>query len=265
MTRGTARVIAERLWERIKAGDFETGERRPQLPKVRDLAAEFKTTRATVDRAIRQLEATGVLEVIQGSGVYIRRPVFIRRHLYATTRLEYRRSIAGEDGPSFEEMTGANEVDVIPEYERRPAPPDIAKLLQVSLDEPVLVRTFRYEVDGQPHQIARSYMRTQLADAAGLTSPDVERKGVGTMVWLRRAGVELGFSLGLVHSRLPTPDEARELAIPPGTSVNEPWRALYPVGADEEVDAAVEVAVSVVRGDQVEYAWRVDFDEEGPS
>lgn len=262
MTRGKAKEIAGYLRGRLAAGEYDREGQRPKLPTVRDLATEFDTTRATVDRAIRMLEAGAVVEVIQGSGIYGRLDIALERDLDESTRSEFRRAKAGQPGPSFEEMTGANPVKVDPEYDWRPPPEPVAALLHLPPHADVLVRTFRYAIKGVPHQVARSYLPIATANAAGLTSPDRERPGVGTINYLLDAGVDLGFARRRMRSRLPSPDEIRELSLPPGTDVNEPWRILYTRGANEQTDAAVEVSMAVVRADQVVYVWRIDFEED---
>ncbi len=61
--------VANRLASDIRAGRFVTGQR---LPAERDLAQRFEVSRPTVREAIIALEIIGLVEVRQGSGVYVR-------------------------------------------------------------------------------------------------------------------------------------------------------------------------------------------------
>lgn len=61
--------VAEQLSERIHAGEFKLGER---LPPERELARLFSVSRPTIREAITTIEVMGLVEVRQGSGVYVR-------------------------------------------------------------------------------------------------------------------------------------------------------------------------------------------------
>jgi DNA-binding GntR family transcriptional regulator len=62
-------VIAERLRERIAAGEFPPGT---QLPTGRELAAEFDVAPNTVLAAIRELRDEGLVASQQGRGTFVR-------------------------------------------------------------------------------------------------------------------------------------------------------------------------------------------------
>jgi GntR family transcriptional regulator len=62
----TDRVEAE-LRARIEAGEWAPGE---QLPSVAKLATEHKTSRATMNRAIRRLADAGLLTVVPNWGTF---------------------------------------------------------------------------------------------------------------------------------------------------------------------------------------------------
>ncbi len=55
----------EQIAERVRHGDFGTGDR---LPSERDLAAALRVSRPTLREAVRVLSEAGVLEVRSGSG-----------------------------------------------------------------------------------------------------------------------------------------------------------------------------------------------------
>lgn len=61
--------IAETLSGEIIAGKYELGQR---LPSERELSSRFEVSRPTVREALIALEVDGFVEVVTGSGVYIR-------------------------------------------------------------------------------------------------------------------------------------------------------------------------------------------------
>lgn len=62
--------IIEQLERLIREGDYQPGDR---LPPERELAKIFSVSRAAVREAMSALAATGLLEIRQGSGIYLRR------------------------------------------------------------------------------------------------------------------------------------------------------------------------------------------------
>lgn len=70
MPRGPQRpseTVAAGLRERIQAGEWEPGE---ALPTVAALAAHYDVARATVTRALRTLEAEGLVSIIPRWGTF---------------------------------------------------------------------------------------------------------------------------------------------------------------------------------------------------
>lgn len=62
------RLIAERIAEKIRSGEFPVGAR---LPAERDLAEALQVSRSSVREALIALELSGLVEVRVGSGVYV--------------------------------------------------------------------------------------------------------------------------------------------------------------------------------------------------
>lgn len=60
--------IADRMTADIKRGVYRRGQR---MPSERDLAEQHKVSRPTIREAIIALELSGLVEVRQGSGVYV--------------------------------------------------------------------------------------------------------------------------------------------------------------------------------------------------
>ncbi|WP_195132852.1 GntR family transcriptional regulator [Nocardia amamiensis] len=237
------REIAADLRRRVDTGEWPPGE---TLPSMRELASHYAAnSHATVNRAIMHLI---------GEGILITDPLAPRRGVRVRARPRLVRAIdahfAGDGADrTFEASTGADDVDVQITYTRQ-APTDVAEMLG---NEPVLVRTFRYLIQGTPHQIMRSWMPESVANRAGLRSPDDEVPGKSTNTWLTEAGVQLKHVVLTIESRLPTEEEARDLAMPTALPVMVRNRTVY----DTDLVAA-ETSTTIVVADQIVY--RAEFD-----
>jgi DNA-binding FadR family transcriptional regulator len=68
-TRSYEQIVAQ-IEEMIRAGRLRIGDK---IPSERELAERFQVSRVVVRESIRHLEARNIIEVLQGSGTYIRR------------------------------------------------------------------------------------------------------------------------------------------------------------------------------------------------
>jgi GntR family transcriptional regulator len=75
------------------------------------------------------------------------------------------------------------------------------------------------------------------------------------------AGLRLGMESLRIESRMPTPAESAELAIPPGTPVFERHRRLWTARPERR---PVEVGFQVVPADRVAYLLDVDLEAVQP-
>ncbi|MDC7684605.1 FCD domain-containing protein [Asticcacaulis sp. BYS171W] len=66
-------VIGESLSERIRAGEFSLGGR---LPPERELAEAYNVGRTVIRDALVMLEVKGLVEIRQGSGIYVTRRAY---------------------------------------------------------------------------------------------------------------------------------------------------------------------------------------------
>lgn len=62
-------LLARRLSESIRAGDYRAGDR---LPSIAEMARRFQVSPPTVREAVRMLEGRRMLELRQGAGVFVR-------------------------------------------------------------------------------------------------------------------------------------------------------------------------------------------------
>ena len=245
--------LAARLRALIADGTHAPGER---LPTVAELMTTYQLkSRGTLDRALRDLEASGLITVRHGAGIFVRKDAPVTRDLAGGLRLEHRRAMSGDKTSGlFEAMTGVK-TGVTCEYAQTPCPVKAARALGLPPWEPVLMRQFRYATAGKPHQITCSYMALATASAAGLTGPGSETPGTGTMAQLHAAGITITRVALTVAARMPDAAETSTLAIRPGTPVFELWRTMY------AGDTPAEVSAAVVPADRITYLLNVDLGE----
>lgn len=247
-----AEQIAADLRRRIATGEIEGGT---QIPTIRRLMLTYSArSKGPVERALRTLEAEGLLFVRQGSGAFVRVRHVVHRDLADGLVVEFQRALAGDTSEGlFEAMTGTDDVVVKSTYAYVRANERVAASLQVDPGTVLLERTFRHVVKGDRHQTARSYMTADLADRAGLVDAKQERPGVGTVLQLLRAGVTVETARFTIEARMPTPEEADDLEMPPGTPVVEAWRVL------KVADHPVEASQGIIRSDLIGYYLDVDL------
>lgn len=258
------RAIATDLRGRIDRGEWVAGD---QLPTNRELMEHYRTTsQATVARAIGALVAEGVLvsdPAAPRHGVHVRSRHLVRRDLVAGLRMEYERAVAGDNadgsgGGLFEAATGTEpgHLDVQISYDADSASNTVAEALGIPTQTALLCRTFRYVIDGTPHQLVTSYMTREVSEAAGLTSPADEQVGRGTIAQLRGGGIHVDSVIIDMEARLPSEAEVQELAIPTGVPVFAHQRIMR-TGRQP-----VEVSFAIVPGDRVSYTLNVQLGTE---
>ncbi|MBF6189117.1 MULTISPECIES: GntR family transcriptional regulator [Nocardia] len=231
--------IAAGLRSRVAAGEWRPGE---QLPSMRRLADEYGVgSHAPVNRAIMVLVSEGILTTDPAAprrGVRVRSTQVLTRDLFGNSVLPL----------TFEDETGADGVEVTVTYDWVEATADLATSLQVSEGTELLARTFRYTLDGTPHQVAREYMRADLARECGLTGPDAEVPGRNTAMWLERAGIHLHREHLVLLTRNPTAEERDALAVPIGVPVYEKTLTTY-----DESDSPLDTRRILVVADRIIY------------
>src|SRR5262249_12819441 len=151
-----------------------------------------------------ELRSEGLIEVEHGRGAYVRRRPPIRR--LAFDRFARRHRKAGQAAYLAEMESEGRPADVeIIRVGREPVLTDPAERLRLREGDPVLVRVRRYLSDGQPMEIATSYVPWTLAEGTPMTDPNPGPGGIYAR--LEENGHELGFFTEDVIARMPTPDE----------------------------------------------------------
>lgn len=219
--RAVYRQIADHLRASMVRGRLHAGE---QLPSESQLMEHYGVARMTIRNALRVLQDEGLITAEHGRGVYVRARPPVRR--LASDRFAQRHRKEGKAAFTIEaEQAGATpSVDMIMVSEAAPAP-DVAGRLKLTDGDLVIERSRRYSLDGRPVETAVSYIPADLATGTRIADPNPGPGGIYAR--LEEAGHTLERFTEEVTARMPTPDEARALALPPGVPVFRLLRTAY--------------------------------------
>lgn len=211
--RAVFRQIADHLREAISRGRLREGE---QLPSETQLMEHYGVARMTIRNALRILQDEGLTTTEHGRGVYVRSRPPVRR--LASDRFAQRHRKEGKAAflAESEQIAATPLVDMIKVREARP-PAEVADRLDVEDDAKVVERSRRYSLDGRPVETAVSYIPADLARGTPIADPNPGPGGIYAR--LEESGHTLERFTEEVSARMPTPEEARTLALPPGVPV----------------------------------------------
>jgi DNA-binding GntR family transcriptional regulator len=247
--------IAASLRARIEAGEWAPGS---NLPRMQDLAAEYRANRDTIARAVAKLEGAGLVWAVPRRGTVVRygltRPRRTRGNIV-------KRNIAtGSPGYSFPAASGTevwgHHIPPSATIEAL-ADPRIARMLGVPQGSPVL-RRFRVTgpVTEPPFEICISWIHPRGVEDA----PEVAQQEPGPGGWLYRlekAGHGPIEWMEIHRTRLPSSEEAALLQIP----VVLPILEIARVGRSARDGKPIEVTIYVIPGDRVETAIVLERDQ----
>ena len=233
--RAVYKQIADHLRDAIGQGRLAPGD---QLPSEAQLMAHYGVARMTARNALRLLQDEGLITAEHGRGVYVRARPPVRR--LASDRFAQRHRKEGKAAFDIEaEQHGVTpQVDQLTVTEAT-APPEVADRLKVSENSPVLVRNRRYLLDGRPVETAISYVPADLARGTPIADPNPGPGGIYAR--LEEQGNTLERFTEEVSARMPTPEEVRRLALPPGVPVFRLVRTAYDIDG-----RAVEVCDTIM-------------------
>ena len=226
--------------ERLGPGD--------QLPSEAQLMAHYGVARMTARNALRLLQDEGLITAEHGRGVYVRARPPVRR--LASDRFAQRHRKDGKAAflAEAEESGARPDVDMIKVSTAKP-PAEVAGLLRLGGKERVVIRSRRYLLDGRPVETAVSYIPAGLAEGTAITDPNPGPGGIYAR--LEESGHTLERFTEEVSARMPSPDEARALALPPGVPVFRLVRTAY-----DTDDRPVEVCDTIMAAD----AYLLEYD-----
>lgn len=212
------------------------------MPSERALMDECRAARGTVRQAIALLKSEGLIDIEHGRGAFVRRrpPTrrvahdrFARRHR-AAAQAVYLAELAAEGRSADVEVLEVGAAD---------APDDIVERLQLGEARKALIRRRRYLADGDPMELATSYVPWNMAKGTPMTEPNPGPGGIYGR--LEESGHELGRFTEEVAARMPSPAETRALRLTAGTPVITVVRTAY----DTE-GIPVEVCDTVMAADR---------------
>ena len=213
--------IADFLRSSIARGRLHEGD---QLPSEAQLMQQFGVARMTIRNAIRLLQDEGLVVSEHGRGVYVRNRPPVKR--LASDRFARRHRKEGKAAfiTEAEQVGGSPQVDMIDVREGRP-PAEVADRLKLPDDAVTVIRSRRYSLDGRPVETAVSYIPGDIARGTPIGVPNPGPGGIYARL------EELGHTLERftedVTARMPSPEEARVLNLPPGVPVFRLVRTAY--------------------------------------
>jgi GntR family transcriptional regulator len=233
--RAVYKQMADHLRAAIAQGRLNAGD---QLPSEAQMMAHYGVARMTARNALRLLQDEGLITAEHGRGVYVRARPPVRR--LASDRFAQRHRKEGKAAFDIEaEQHGAvPQVDQLTVTQTTP-PAEVADRLQISDKDPVVVRNRRYLLDGKPVETAISYVPADLAKGTPITDPNPGPGGIYAR--LEEQGHTLERLTEEVSARMPTPEEARRLVLPPGVPVFRLVRTAYDIDG-----RAVEVCDTIM-------------------
>jgi GntR family transcriptional regulator len=132
-------------------------------------------------------------------------------------------------------------------------PPEIAERLRLQPEDQALIRRRQMYADGQPMQLATSYVPWSFAEGTRMVEQDSGPGGIYSR--LADVGHRPTRFTEEVATRMPTPEEARFLRLADPQPIFNLFRTAY----DEE-GRPVEVCEHVMAGDRwlLAYEWAAD-------
>ena len=217
------------------------------LPSGNQLMERFGVARHTVQNAIDQLRAEGLVFSVAGRGWFVseRRPVT----RLARNRLSAAERAAGRGTFLSDAATGGWAPAVTVKTYREAVPADVAPLLDIALRTDVAVRERVMRADAEVVQLATSWIPVDIAEAARLEQTDTGAGGMYARI--EEAGWTLTHFTELVAARPPRPREADQLQLPGSYPVLEVTRVAY------AGDRAVEVNRMVMSSERYQLVYQI--------
>jgi len=233
--------IAAELRRRLDADltPYPVGSR---LPGHSQLTAEFSVGRGVLTEALGLLALEGRIRIADRSGALVLDPAAPPQPVDVGGQVR-----RNELGYIFNAAAGHWRPTVPPTRRWLPAPPHIARLLNVPIGSDVLERHRIVGPDGHPVQIADSYLPADVARGTVLEAASTGPGGIydrlehdfghGPITWHPRIGAAAA-----------TPDQARDLGVSRGT----PLLVLTRISISGTSGRPVEVTITYLDGHRFE-------------
>ncbi|MFK4091094.1 GntR family transcriptional regulator [Kribbella sp. NPDC020789] len=257
--------LYEQLRRQIEEGHLNPGD---HIPPERELVAQTQFSRATVRRALRELEQAGLIMAGAGSkGRTVRQRFRIE---FDMSKFELGAYVDDPEQGIDQWKAGVRNAgwtdhQVVAGVDQLPAPRDIAEFLDVDPGQ-VVVRRRRLRSISKPDQgipemvamIADTWTPMDIAEMkvngrAPLLSPDDTTLPGGIYHALGFRQVKF---IDRISARMPTDEETELMGLPPGTAVGQHAR----IGIDT-TGRRVRVLVQTWAGDRQEITYEHDVPE----
>lgn len=242
--------LAGKLRELIAAGEYAPGD---TVPPEKKLCETFGVSRTTVRRALIALTAEGMLDEGHGRlGRQVRdsRPlVFHATRSESLARAEERR-VLGTDAWVTDAAEQGRKPGQALSVSIEDATPAIARWLGLEAGARVVVRHRLRSLDGSPHDTADSYYDAAIAEGTLIAQPADIPQGVIAYMAAELGHVQERYA-DEVTARMPAPDEAHRLRIPPGVPV------IVQARTGHTAVRPVRVTVTAWPADRVRLLWEV--------
>lgn len=216
------RRIAADLRDAIRTGELQPGAR---LPTEQELGDRYEVSRNTVRLALGMLTNEGVITSTPGRGTFVRERAVTTYH---ASWAEQRNRVSSDRADAYSaEVASQGRKPTYRDFEMRivPATVDFAGRLRIDEGDSLVSRSFLRLVDGEPSSIQDSYYPMDIAQECGLITPhDIPQGTIRAMA--DRGHIEVGY-VDEVATRMPSPDEARKLALGAGAPVMVYIRTTY--------------------------------------
>jgi GntR family transcriptional regulator len=232
------RQIADELRAKIARGKFSPGDK---IPSARQLAANYQVTLSTAQRALTELHAAGLVVAAHGIGTIVRQQPPIHR-------LD-RERWQPHTKHGFPDSVADHQATIAVDVRQGTAPERITRLLAVKPYTEVLIRERVMSTDGEPPQLATSYVPLPIAEQIPqLTQHDTGPEAIYAR--LEKAGYQLAIR-ETVGTRMPVPEEARALKL----SLGVPLLTITRVVGDSPTERVLEVCDLRLAGDRYELTY----------
>ncbi|MFC8505993.1 GntR family transcriptional regulator [Streptomyces sp. NPDC057411] len=246
------RELADKLAEQIRSGEYQPGQR---LPQIRELVEAGEGSKATVHAAYKALETEGLVTSSRGHGTVVRQQVPLKR--LGIARYDKAKWRDGDEvafiadrvasGRAYRRNEQTQTVSLVE------ASPEVAAAHGLSAGAPVYARARLVKEGDQPTHSLTSYYRPEHVEGTRIVDPTPGPAGQGGgFRVLYDAGYEIDHMKEQLFARTPTPDEVKLLQLPPGEAVVELHRTTYTASG-----TVVEFAIGIHAASR--FAWEYDF------
>ncbi|MFF5082602.1 GntR family transcriptional regulator [Actinoplanes sp. NPDC000266] len=231
--------MADALRASIESRDLPPGA---QLPPESRLVADYGVSRVTARRALSVLVTEGLVTAEHGRGWFVRRQPPVRR--LSSDRFAHRSEGKAAFTVDMEAGNRAFTVDVL-FVGRGSVPPGVAERLLLEPEADAIIRRCRYLAEGQPIELATSYIPLDIAEDTPIAEANPGPGGIYARM------EDKGFVFERydeeVTARMPSGEESRALSLSPGSPVIHLVRTAVASGRAVEVcDTVMDAAAFVL-------------------